>query len=37
MTSRVEQLSPTRIGIGVELPTTGPQPDTGRTYQELAK
>jgi trigger factor len=35
--STVEQLSPTRVRINVEVPFTELQPDFDRAYQELAK
>jgi trigger factor len=35
--STVEQLTPTRVRINVEVPFTELQPDFERTYQELAK
>jgi trigger factor len=35
--STVEQLSPTRVRINVEVPFTELQPDFDRTYKELAK
>ncbi|OBJ72329.1 trigger factor [Mycobacterium sp. 1274756.6] len=37
MKSTVEQLSPTRVRINVEVPFTELEPDFTRTYQELAK
>src|SRR5690625_6262324 len=37
MKSTVEQLSPSRVRINVEVPFTGPEPDCTRTYQQLAK
>ena len=37
MKSTVEQLSPTRVRINVEVPFTELQPDFDRTYKELAK
>jgi trigger factor len=35
--STVEQLTPTRVRINVEVPFTELQPDFERTYKELAK
>lgn len=37
MKSTVEQLTPTRVRINVEVPFTELQPDFERTYKELAK
>lgn len=37
MKSTVEQLTPTRVRINVEVPFTELQPDFDRTYKELAK
>ena len=37
MKSTVEQLSPTRVRINVEVPFTELQPDFDRAYKELAK
>ncbi|ODR05627.1 trigger factor [Mycolicibacillus koreensis] len=37
MKSTVEQLSPTRVRINVEVPFTELEPDFTRTYQQLAK
>lgn len=37
MKSTVEQLSPTRVRINVEVPFTELQPDFDRAYQQLAK
>ena len=37
MKSSVEQLSPTRVRINVEVPFTELEPDFQRAYKELAK
>ena len=37
MKSSVEQLSPTRVRISVEVPFTELEPDFQRAYKELAK